>query len=151
MQSWQLDPTDMNYGWMIEFVDMCQKKPSLAMIERLETLAERNPESHYAYICKGVAHLLCREFEKALKELEQASKLDPDSEDAYFWISIAYASLGQDDEAKAAIDRSLELKLPPVLLTPLRWLGEDRQDFYEKYVEPLLTSYNVLNHQETGE
>src|SRR5207302_1010717 len=130
MRGWQLDPTDMNYGWMIEFVDMCQKKPGSAMIERLETIAERDPESHYAFICKGVAHLLYGEFEVALKDLEQASKQNPDSEDAYFWISIAYASLGQDNEAKAAIDRALELDLPPILLAPLRWFERDRHEFY---------------------
>ena len=143
ISGWQLDPTDMNDGWMIEFVNMCQMKPSLAMVERLETLAAGDPESHYAYICKGVSHFLYGEFEIAIKDLEQASKQNPDSEDAYFWISIAYASLGQDNEAKAALDRALELGLPPILLTPLRWFEHDRPKFYTKYAKSLLIGFDL--------
>jgi len=54
---------------------------------------------------------------------------------------IAY--LGKDDEAIAAIEKSLELGLPPILLSPLRWTGQDRPDFYRKYAAPLLARYEM--------
>lgn len=145
MRGWQLDPTDINDGWMIEFVDMCQMKPGLATIEQLKTLAAANPESHFAYLCKGVTHLLLGEFENAIQDFEQASNRSSDSEDAYFWASIAYASLGQDFEAKAALDRSLELGLPPILLSPLRWFEQDRPEFYAQYAKPLLIGFGLTH------
>jgi hypothetical protein len=52
--------------------------------------------------------------------------------------------LGHDEEAIAAIERSLELELPPILLTPLRWFEQDKPDFYQKYVVPLMARYDLL-------
>ena len=86
---------------------------------------------------------LRRDFEGALKELEQAIQMAPEEWDAYFWKGLTYASLGHDEEALAAVERSLELELPPILLTPLRWFEQDRPDFYQKYVVPLMARYDL--------
>jgi hypothetical protein len=51
---------------------------------------------------------------------------------------MAFASLGHDEEAITAMKQSLELDLPPILLTPLRWFEQDRPDFYKQYVVPLI-------------
>jgi hypothetical protein len=56
---------------------------------------------------------------------------------------MAYASLMQDEAAIAAVEQSLELELPPILLTPLRWFEHDRPDFYQKYVVPLMARYDL--------
>ncbi len=62
----------------------------------------------------------------------------------HFWKGIAYASLAQDAAAIAAIEQSLELDLPPILLTPLCWFEHDRPDFYQKYIVPLMTRYDLV-------
>jgi hypothetical protein len=42
------------------------------------------------------------------------------------------------DEAIQAIEKSLEVGLPPVLLTPLYWLEKDRPEVFVSYAQPLL-------------
>ncbi len=140
-QSWRLDSTDVNYGWMIEFVEMCLKKPEIAVAERLEVLAQVDLQSYEASICRGVAQWLQSNYEQALEELEQALSIEPESEDALFWKGIVFASLQEDNSAIAAVEKSLELDLPPVLLAPLHWFEQDRPEFYERYAKPLLARF----------
>ena len=83
-------------------------------------------------------------FEEALQELEQAIQIAPEECDAYFWKGVACASLERDEEAMTAKEKSLELELPPILLTPLRWFEQDRPDFYQKYVGPLIARYDLV-------
>jgi hypothetical protein len=54
------------------------------------------------------------------------------------------ASMGQDEEAIVAIERSLTLDMPPILLTPLRWFERDRPEFYQKNVVPLMVRYDLV-------
>ncbi len=86
-----------------------------------------------------------------MRVFEQAAAFDPKLWDPYFWEGMVCASLEHGEEAMTTIARALELKLLPVLLMPLCWLDKDRQDFYGRHVGPLLTRYNVLARQETGE
>jgi hypothetical protein len=53
------------------------------------------------------------------------------------------ASMGHEEEAIAAIERSLTLDMPPILLTSLHWFEQDRPDFYQKYVVPLMARYDL--------
>lgn len=54
---------------------------------------------------------------------------------------MACASLGRNQEAVGAIEYSLALGLPPILLAPLRWFEQDKPEFYENYAKALLTRY----------
>jgi hypothetical protein len=83
-------------------------------------------------------------FDESLILLDQAILLRPATWDLYFWKGMVYASLMQDEAATAAVEQSLELKLPPILLTPLRWFEQDRPDFYQKYVVPLMVRYDLV-------
>ncbi len=121
-----------------EWTEMCQESINPEMANRLRAIAETNQQHVVAYICWGVARWLSKDYAGALVELERAISLDPLGWDAYFWRGVAHASLSQNEDTKVAIEKSLELGLPPVLLTPLRWLEQDRPDFYIKYVVPLL-------------
>ena len=87
---------------------------------------------------------LRRGFEEALHELEQAIQMALEEWDPYFWKGMTFASMGHDEDAITAIERSLELGLPSILLTPLRWFERDRPDFYQKYVVPLMTRYDLV-------
>ena len=84
-----------------------------------------------------------KSFEEASVELKRALELNPDLEDIFFWKGLVLAYLGKEEEAKAAIEKSLELRLPPALLTPLRWIEKDRPDFYNNYVVQLLAHYEL--------
>ncbi len=126
---------------MTEWVTICQEKPELETAERLEAIAAVDPDNVNAYTCRGVALWIRASLEEASAELNRAIELDPELEDIFFWNGMVLAYLGKEEEAIAAIEKSLELRLPPALLTPLRWIEQDRPDFYNKYVVELLAHY----------
>jgi hypothetical protein len=51
--------------------------------------------------------------------------------------------MGRDKDAIAAIEKALELDLPPVLLAPLCWFEQDRPEFFEEYAKALLARYKL--------
>jgi hypothetical protein len=51
---------------------------------------------------------------------------------------MACASLGRDQEAIGALEHSLALGLPPILLAPLNWLEQEKPEFYENYAKAFL-------------
>ena len=85
------------------------------------------------------------ELLKGLAELEKGISIYPEMWDAYFWKGMlcAYYYRGRHERAMEAIERALEVELPPMLLTPLYWLETDRPDFFEQYARPLLERYGV--------
>jgi len=147
-RSWELNSTNLRGRWMTEWSGMCQERYDTTTPERLEAIAALGQQDATAHICQGVARWLRGHLEEAMAELEQAASLDLEPLDPYvekgmiyFWKGMICASLRRDEEAIAAIEKSLELELPPVLLAPLRWLELERPDFYEKFVAPLLARY----------
>jgi len=141
---WELDSKFLHNGWMAEWTGMCYEIPDLEVIEQLEIIAAIDPENPVAFVCRGVVRWLRRDFEEALQELEQAIQIAPDEWDAYFWKGVACASMERDEGAMTAIEKSLELELPPILLSPLRWFEQDRPEFYQKYVVPLMARYDLV-------
>ena len=136
--SWDLDNSEIFYDWMAQWLRMIDEKPSSGMAQRLESLAANDPQNYLAHVCRGVAWYFQKSFEQSLAELEQAIALEPEKWDAYFWKGMVCATLRQDEDAKMAVEKSLEVDMPPVLLVPLRWFEQDRLDFYEQYVVPLM-------------
>lgn len=140
-RSWQLDPSGIRYGWMIKWIDMCLERPTSNTAEWLEAIAAIDPQRYTACVCRGTANYLSNHFEEALAELEQAIQLKAEEWSAYFWKGMICASMGRDKDAIAAIEKALELDLPPVLLAPLRWFEQDRPEFFEEYAKALLARY----------
>jgi tetratricopeptide (TPR) repeat protein len=144
---WELNPNAIDYGWMVEWVSMCQRGPSPNTPERLEVLiaAATSPTRYYPRVCRGVALLLCEYYERAIAELEQAIPLTSKKEpwDAYFWKGMACAFLERREEAMESIEKALVEGMPPVLLAPLHWFAKERQDFYEKYVVSLFAKIGL--------
>jgi tetratricopeptide (TPR) repeat protein len=120
---------------------MIDEKPSSGMAQRLENLAAIDPQNYVAFVCRGVEWYLQKSFDQSLIELERAIALKPEEWDAYFWKGMVCATLRRDEDAKAAVEKSLEVDLPPVLLAPLRWFEQDRLDFYQQYVVQLMARY----------
>ncbi|HEY6284926.1 MAG TPA: tetratricopeptide repeat protein, partial [Ktedonobacteraceae bacterium] len=143
IQSLELNPKNVERRWMVEWTGMCLERPENEIIERLEAIASVDPENGWALVCRGVALWLRKHFEDALTLLDQAILLKPGASDPYFWKGMAYAFLGREEKAIAAVEGSLELELPPILLTSLRWFEQDRPDFYQKYVVPLMARYDL--------
>jgi len=129
-------------NWMAIWSGLCYEIPDLEVIEQLEIIATTDPENPVASVCRGVAMWLRRDFEEALQELEQAIQIAPEEWDPYFWKGMTYASLGGEEEAMSSIEKSLELELPPILLAPLKWFEQDKPDFYQKYVVPLMARFD---------
>jgi tetratricopeptide (TPR) repeat protein len=129
---------DVNARWMIEWIDMCGDEKDASRAARLERIASINPQHWAAHVCSGVALWLTGQVSGALVELEEARKRAPEEWDAYFWSAMAYASAGQDAEAMTMIEKAQQAGLPPVLLAPLRWMEQERPDFFEQYVTRLL-------------
>ena len=141
---WEIDSKYLHNGWMTIWLGMCQEIPDLEVIEQLEIIATTNPENPVAFVCRGVAKWLGKFNQEAMAELEQAMQRAPDEWDPYFWKGMVCASLGREVESMAAVEKALEVELPPVLLIPLRWFEEDKSDFYHKYVMPLMARYNLV-------
>jgi tetratricopeptide (TPR) repeat protein len=139
--SWELDNSEIFYGWMAEWSSMIDENPSPGMTQRLESLAAIDPQNYIAFVCRGVAWYLQKSFERSLAELEQAIALEPEEWDAHFWKGMVCATLRRDEDTKTSVEKSLEVDMLPVLLTPLRWFEQDRPDFYEHFVVPLLGRY----------
>lgn len=137
LTGWRLTPKHISHGWSVEWSAMCLARPDEAMATRLEALAEISPEDYIAYVCRGVALWIRGNYEDALSELERAIPLEL-KEDAYFWKGIVCAFMGWDEEAAAALKQALDWGVPALLLAPLHWLKEERPDFYEQFIVPLL-------------
>jgi len=136
----ELDATDIYASWAVEWLGMCLGKDDPGRIERLKTIAAINPENTIAYTCLGVASWLSGSFEEALLELDQAILLDPELGGAYFWKAMALIFLRREKEAFMALEKAIKVDwpVPPMLLTLLDLLAEERPDFYNQFALPFL-------------
>lgn len=80
--------------------------------ELLETLIEidRTPGTAARVFNAAAAHIKAREYEAAMKRLEEAIEIDPELPEAYIPLGQLYLSEEQADKALAAATRSLELQ-----------------------------------------
>jgi tetratricopeptide (TPR) repeat protein len=144
-----LKPKNRNGLWMTIYAALGKAPPDKDVIDRLESIAAKHPRNHVSYMCWGVALGIRGKWKEGLRKLERAFLLSSlplrssSLEDAHFWKGMLYAYLGHDAEAMKAVEKALEKDLPPLLLTPLYWLEQDRPQFYHEYALPLLTRLNV--------
>jgi tetratricopeptide (TPR) repeat protein len=124
----ELYQIDINRRWMAMWAGMGKERGNNEAAERLEQIASIKPTSYVACVCQGVALGLRGHLKQGLEKLEQAIQLDPEEWDAYFWKGLlcAYFYPGKLERATTAIEKALEVGLPPILLTPLYWLEKER-------------------------
>ncbi len=82
--------------------------------ESIQKALELDPKSARAYLSKGIGdYYLPPAFgggtELAIRDLQKAIQLNPKLADAYLWLGIALRKAGKPAEARAAIQRSLEI------------------------------------------
>lgn len=143
VRSREADPTYINATWMVIFTSMDRQRPGIEVAEQLKTIAAIDPSQPESHICEGVAFILKGMYKEGLAELDQVALTNPQTQDTYFWQGIAYAYLGQNQEATKNVYKALEQGLPPILLRPLYWLERDNASFYETSAVPLLTRFNI--------
>src|SRR5205809_7955791 len=96
----ELDPKFISHGLMVEWIEMCLKKPDSGMASRLEAIASLNPQNFVTYktdICRGIAFWLRNLTEEAFTKLEQANveieRARPMAEDlwaSFFWKGMTF-------------------------------------------------------------
>lgn len=138
-ESEKANPENMKASLMVNWLAMCQE-PISKRARHLERIARISPDSYEAHICQGIILYLQGKVEEALLEQEKATELEPDEAFAYFWKGLIAVSSRQA-EGIDAIKKALQLKLPPVLLAPLRSLEKDIPEFYTSHIQPLLEQY----------
>lgn len=125
-------------AWMAQWCRICLERDDSQTAESLEKIAAIDTQNDITYVCQGVAWYLQKSYEQSLTELEQAIALEHEEWNAYFWKGMVCVALRRDEDAKMAVEQSLEVDIPPVLLAPLRGFEQDRPDVYKQFVAPLL-------------
>ncbi len=138
-----LTPDSVRAAWMVIYSSLGKQRPGLEIIEALEKVIGIAPQSGTAQICQGVALGLRSSYNNSIAQLERLLQFVRSVEDAYFWKGLFHAYLGQEAEATQAIMQALEAGLPPVLLTPLCWLEQERPEMYQAVAVPFLVQYSV--------
>ncbi len=116
-----------------------------AVTERLEKIGASDAQDYYACVCRDIALGLRGKLKDGLPELDAAINTHSRKYNAYFWKGMlcAYFYRGRHQQALEAIEKALELGMPPILLTPLYWLEKDVPEFFVQYAKPLLDKYDV--------
>jgi tetratricopeptide (TPR) repeat protein len=83
-------------------------------LDSINKAIELNPKSSIAYVSRGVGnYYLPAAFgggpEVALKDLQKAIQLDPKLAEAHLWMGIALRKLNRTAEARAALNKALQL------------------------------------------
>jgi tetratricopeptide (TPR) repeat protein len=147
IQSMQEQPSDVNAAWMVSYSDMLmlQQRPGIEMAQRLEDIATLSPSlfNPEAHLCRGVALLLKDNPSEALVELDKAIQLALEAQETPFWKGVACAYLERYEDAVDAIQTSLANDMPPILLSPLKWLEKDVPNFYFQYGQHLLLEHEI--------
>jgi tetratricopeptide (TPR) repeat protein len=145
LRSYELDPAYFDAALLAEWSGMTRQRAGRDVTEQLEKIGASDMQDYYAHVCRGIALGLRGKLKDGLLELEAAIDMDSDKNDAYFWKGMlsAYFYRGRHQQAMEAIEKALELGMPPILLTPLYWLEKDVPEFFAQYAKPLLDKHEM--------
>jgi tetratricopeptide (TPR) repeat protein/ABC-type dipeptide/oligopeptide/nickel transport system ATPase subunit len=138
-ESEKANPENMEASFLVNWLAMYQE-PITKRARHLERIVRNSPDSYEGYICQGIVLYLQGKIDEALLEQDRAIELEPDKAFAYFWKGLIAISFHQA-EGIETIKKASELKLPPVLLTPLRWLEKDILESYKTDMEDLFKQF----------
>lgn len=138
-----LKPTDINIAWTVAWASFGRTAPDREAVEKIEAIAELDPDHYTAYLCRGIASIHHKDLKTALAEIQKAVNLEPEEWDPLFWKGIVYAYCGRTRAAKDAIKKALDYRLPPLLLLPLYWFEKENREFFTEYAVLLLQTYGL--------
>jgi tetratricopeptide (TPR) repeat protein len=101
-------------GQMISGNGLAGLKYGKCALTAVNKAIELDPKSSTNYLSHGVGNYylpaaLGGGFELAIKDFRKAIELDPKNADAYLWLGVALRKVNQPQEARQAIEKSLEL------------------------------------------
>ena len=101
-------------GQMISSNSLAALKYGKCALDAVNKAIELDPKSSMAYVSRGVGnYYLPAAFgggpDLAIKDFRKAIDLNPRNADAWLWLGVALRRTNQDEEARKAIARSLEL------------------------------------------
>ncbi|HEX2916292.1 MAG TPA: tetratricopeptide repeat protein [Chloroflexia bacterium] len=141
-QAQVLQHYDIEAAWLVEWLGVQYLLDSMELRSRLEKIARLEPNHYLTLVCKGLGLFSSRRRMDALLEFDKAITRDGDRWDAYFWKGLVCYYVEQPQAAEAAIEKALQLGLPPMLLAPLHWLQSDHPEVYRAQVKPLLARFS---------
>ena len=97
---------------------------------RAESALRRNPHNVKALLLQGIATAGLRDFDTALKDLQQALALDPSLPQAYADLGALQLAKGKASDAEAALQQAARLAPqdpgPQLAIAQLRWSQRDK-------------------------
>ena len=144
-QAFQLEPDDSNIAWTVAWSQFGRVGLDEAQVRELERISRLDPAHYTSHCCLAVLALQHSDAQMALGHLEQAVAMEPEQWDSHFWIGIVAATSGETEVARHAIEYSLTLGLPPLLLMPISWSHTAHTRFYELYGRDLLQRFGIAN------
>lgn len=121
----ELQPQRLGSAWLFERWKLCLQPPDQAQAERIQALTTLFTEAtlqHLIPLCRAVAKWITADYNSALTELQAALALEPEEEDAHFWLGMVLTASGRDNEAREAFERARALGLPSFFWKPLEAL-----------------------------
>ena len=94
---------------MIQALQAGANNDSKSSLESIEELAAKYPRDARVQSLLGFTYSNQQEFDKAVSDLTEATKLDPSYSPAYNALGYAYMSLGRYADAEAAFKKYIEL------------------------------------------
>ncbi|MFQ5902451.1 MAG: tetratricopeptide repeat protein [Candidatus Binatia bacterium] len=108
----------------------------LTVIQSSAVLAQASPEAT-VYIDRAVLAYEAKRFNEALKELEEALRLNPESVQALYYRGLVFVALNRPADARAALEKARTLRAEDVDVAFQLGVLYFNQKEYEK-AEPLL-------------
>lgn len=97
----------------------------------------------YAHAILGLIHLVLRQWDKAIEEMEIAVSLNPNEADSVVRLAITYRTVGRVEEALSMLEKALSLNpMPP------NWYLHEFGSCYRlmgRYEEAIAVNKRVLN------
>lgn len=101
-------------GQMISGTGLAGLKYGKCALSAVNKAIELDPQSSMNYLSHGVGNYylpaaLGGGYELAIKDFRKAIELNPKNADAYLWLGVALRKMNQNEEARKAIAKSLDL------------------------------------------
>lgn len=105
------DPKDANYAFQLGYAYLRIDQPEQAVgpMQQALQLGLTGPNTEIAQFDLGVAYLQLRRPADAVPYFQNSLAKSPSDANGWYLLGLAYAQAGQEQQARAALQRSLEL------------------------------------------
>jgi tetratricopeptide (TPR) repeat protein len=119
------DLTQSNEKWIKMGSDLFKDGLYQHAIEALNNAIEINPQDASAYLLRGTAYYILRQFNPTINDFNKAIELNPQDAAGYYCRGLAYDSLGNENQAiqdmKKAARQNFKLAQDFLLNKKIEW------------------------------